>query len=306
MSLKTLLSVVGLFLSLSLSLAQRAEAKLAIVTTTPDLAAVTRAVGGPHVEVRALTLPTQDPHWADPRPHLALELAKADLLILIGLDLEVGWLPTLLTASRNGNLQPGARGYLDASQFVTPLDVPKGRVDRSQGDVHPGGNPHYMIDPRRAAKVAAGIAARLSLLDPGNEKTYRSNADDLEQKLAKWQQHWETQLSHLKGKKLISYHRSMSYLGDWLGFETPMQVEPKPGIPPHPSHVSQVIAFGTQVGVTLVLQEAYHPTKTSRQIADRIGARLVVLPGGPDLRHGESYIGFIQRCVELLLGKASP
>lgn len=296
MSFRISLLLVGLLLSLSL----RAEAKLDVVTTTSDLAAVTQAVGGAHVNVRALALPTQDPHWVDPRPHLALELAKADLVIRVGLDLEVGWLPTLLTASRNGNLQPGARGHLDASQFVTLLEVPKGRVDRSQGDVHPGGNPHYLLDPRRAARVASGIAARLALLDPANEKQYRSNADDFNQKLSKWRQHWETQLSFLKGKKLISYHRSMTYLGDWLGFETPLQIEPKPGIPPHPGHVSHVIAFGTQAGVELVLQESHHPVKTSQLIADRIGARLVVLPGGPDFRGGESYIGFIQRCVALL------
>lgn len=302
MQLRCVLVVVATLIGL----AGTARAELSVVTTTPSLAAVAHAVGGAHVRVASLSLPTQDPHFVDARPNLALELAKADLLVVVGLDLEVGWLPTLLTASRNAEVQRGGKGYLDASGLVPVLDVATGKVDRAQGDIHPGGNPHYMVDPRRAAKVAAGIAARLGELDPQNRQAYSANAKSFLEKLAKWQRHWETELAPLKGRKVVAYHQSLSYVADWLGFEVVIHLEPKPGIPPNPGHVARVIDVAKRNHVKLMVQESYFPTKTSELVAQKVGARLAVLPGGANFQGGESYLGFIDQCAKRLSAAAQP
>jgi zinc/manganese transport system substrate-binding protein len=292
----------ALILTLS-SLNGAASAKLAIVTTTPALAAVAQAVAGDKGRVTSLSLPTQDPHFVDARPNLALELSKADLLVVVGLGLEVGWLPTLLTASRNGAIQTGSRGYLDASGLVGLLDVPSGKVDRTMGDIHPGGNPHYMVDPRRAARVAEGLARRMAELDPGEARTYSRNASDFVAKLDKWRKHWEAELAPLKGAQVVGYHQSLSYLADWLGLRLVGYLEPKPGVPPNPGHVARLIELAKANHVRLLLQESYFPTNTSTLVAQKVGAKLVVLPGGPDVRGGESYLGFVNSVVERLGAK---
>jgi zinc/manganese transport system substrate-binding protein len=225
---------------------------------------------------------------------------------LVGIQLEVGWLPTLLTASRNGEVQRGGKGYLDASTLVSLLEVPTTPVDRSMGDVHPGGNPHYMFDPRRAAQVAEGIARKMGELDFGHRSAYLENAKSFNQKLEKWRQHWEKELLHLKGKHVIAYHQSMTYIADWLGFEITTHLEPKPGIPPNPGHVAHVIQVGESRGVKLLLQESYYPTKTSQLIAQKLGAKVAVIPGGPAFQSNESYIGFVNTYVERLKASAAP
>lgn len=283
-----------------LGAARPASAELSIVTTTTDLAALAKAVGGDHVKVTPLALHTQDPHWVDARPHLALELAKADALVLIGMELEVGWLPTLLTGSRNGEIQPGSPGYIDASQFVSPLEVPTGKVDRSMGDIHAQGNPHYLYDPRRAAKVASGIADRFAKLDPAHAEQFRGNAKQFGERLAQWQKHWTAKLAGLRGKKVIGYHRSLAYLADWLGFSVPINVEPRPGIPPNPRHVAQVIELAQQSQVSMILQETWFPKTTSKLIAEKSGAKLVVIPGATNYAGGESYFGFLNEVVKRL------
>jgi zinc/manganese transport system substrate-binding protein len=281
-------------LALVLVLSPRAaSADLRVVATTSDLAAIAREIGSDHVTVEALALHTQDPHFVDARPHLALALARADLLLSVGLDLEVGWLPTLLTGSRNGDIQVGAHGNLDCSALVQLLEVPTRRVDRSMGDIHPGGNPHYLFDPRRAKHVARGIAARMAELDPDNAADYRARVASFVRRLAAAQQRVERSLSALRDQKVVAYHRSFAYLADWLGFEVVSRLEPRPGIPPNPRHVAQVLTQARREGITLVIQETYYPTSTSQVVADRAGARLVRLPGGPDFRGGESYLDFI-------------
>jgi zinc/manganese transport system substrate-binding protein len=283
-----------------LLVAGQAAADLRIVTTTADLAAVAAQIGGNHARVSALALHTQDPHWVDARPHLALELSRADLLLAIGLDLEIGWLPTLQTGARNGDIQVGGKGYVDCSQFVHVLEVPTTKVDRSMGDVHPRGNPHYMFDPRQAAKVATGIAVRMGQLDPDNAAVYQTNAREFLTKLGKWQTVWEKKLAGLRGAQLVAYHKSFAYLGDWLGFSVPIHVEPRPGIPPNPGHVARVIAVAKSSGVPVILQESWYPNRTSRLIATKAGAQLVTIPGSPDFSGGQSYIGFVNEIVKKL------
>jgi zinc/manganese transport system substrate-binding protein len=226
-------------------------------------------------------LPTQDPHFVDAKPSLALTLAKADLLLSVGLDLEIGWLPTLLTGSKNGKIQPGARGYLECSQFVKVLEVPTGTVNRSQGDVHPKGNPHYMYDPRQAARVVKGISDKLGKLDPAHSADYKKNALALIRKLGQSTKAWEKALTAAKGKKVVGYHKSFVYLASWLGLSIVEDVEPRPGIPPNPHHVTHVIETMKKEGVKALLQESYYPTKTSQLIAKETGATVIQISGGP-------------------------
>lgn len=287
-------------LALLLGISSTARAELEIVTTTSSLAALCQAVAGKQAKVTSLSLHTQDPHWVDARPNLALELSKADLLVLVGLGLEAGWLPTLLTASRNGDIQKGGKGYLDASTLVSLLEKTSGTVDRSMGDIHPGGNPHYLYDPRRAARVAEGVAKRLAALDPKNAGSYTANAKTFTNTLGKWQKHWEAELGFLRGRKLIGYHKSLSYLADWLGFEVIVHLEPRPGIAPNPGHVARVIELGKQRQVRLLIQESFYPANTSELVAKKMGAKLAVIPGGANFRGGESYIGFVNEVATRL------
>jgi zinc/manganese transport system substrate-binding protein len=295
---RRLLTLLVFFLGLLTSAA--ASADLRVVATTTDLAALAKQVGGERVTVTALAVYTQDPHWVDARPHLALELAKADMLLAVGLEQEVGWLPTLQTGSRNPKIQIGGEGFVDCSQFVQALEVPTTKVDRSMGDVHPFGNPHYMYDPRRAARVAKGIAARMKKLDPKNAEVYEKNAQGLVATLEKWRKHWEKKLAPLSGKQVIAYHKSFPYLADWLGFRIATHIEPRPGIPPNPAHVARVISTARQSDVKIILQESWHPDTTSKLIADKAGAKLVVVPGAPNFRGGQSYIGFVNEIVTRL------
>ncbi|MGD8859327.1 MAG: zinc ABC transporter substrate-binding protein [Myxococcales bacterium] len=287
---------------LLLAVPRVAAADLKVVASTPDLAALARSVGGEHVEVTALSLHTQDPHFVDARPHLALKLARADLLLVVGLDLEIGWLPTLQTGSRNGDIQIGSAGYLDCSRFVERLQVPTVKVERSMGDIHPGGNPHYMFDPRRAVEVANGIGARMAKLDPEHAADYRAGAErvakSLEAKIGKWEQ----RLAKLRGQPVVSYHQSFVYLADWLGLEVVARIEPKPGIPPNPRHIAHVLTTARARGVKLILQESFYPRNATRAVAERSGARVVTVHAGPDLSRGQDYVAFVEGLVRKLEG----
>jgi len=277
-----------------------ADAALRVVTTTPDLAAITRAVGAGRVEVTALATASQDPHFVDARPHLALALHQAALLVEVGADLEIGWLPTLLTGARNGAIQRGARGALDASTLVTLLEVPAGQVDRAMGDIHPQGSPHFMLDPRRAERVAVGIGKRLAELDPAGQGAYLEATKRFVGELRAARTGWEGRLAGLRGKPIVAYHRSLAYLADWLGLVVVEHLEPKPGIPPSPRHVADVVAVGKAKQVRLLVQEAWYPTGTSSVAAASMGARLVVIPGMTDFAHGQSYVAFLASVVARL------
>jgi zinc/manganese transport system substrate-binding protein len=300
---KPLFTVLFAFVLL---VATRARAEVAVVTTTPDLASVVQAVGGARVKVTALALPTQDPHWVDAKPSLALALAKADLLVLTGAELEIGWLPALLTGSRNGDIQRGARGYLDASSLVDLMEVPSGKIDRSMGDIHPEGNPHYMLDPRRVERVAVSIGKRLADIDPEGRAAYLEGARRFVSDLRSARARWESTLDKLRGTKIVAYHRSLTYLADWLGLVVIEHLESRPGIPPSPRHVAHVIAVGQQQAVQIVLQENWFPTNASSVAANKMRARLVTIPGMPDFQRGQSYIAFLGAVLDKLRGKAAP
>jgi len=258
-------------------------------------------VGGARAEVYSLTLPTQNPHFVDARPHLALKLNRADLLLVVGLQLEAGWLPTLLTGARNPRILKGSSGYLDCSSVARLREVPRVKVDRSMGDVHPGGNPHYLIDPDNAARVAGAVARLMGQQDPDGTKIYAANAARFIKALGRAQRRWAAALGPYRGTAVVPYHKSWIYFTGAMGLEAVAHLEPKPGIPPNAAHVLWVIRTMRAQKVPLLLQEEYYPDRTARLIAGKTGARLLILPGGARLRKGESYLKRMDSTVKKLL-----
>ena len=294
------LTLAATLLMLAGFAARDAHAAVNVVATVPDLAAIAREVGGKNVSVTALALPTQDPHFVDAKPSLALSIMRADLLIAVGMDLEIGWLPTLQVGSRNAKVQVGGAGFLDCATLVRALEVPQTKVDRAKGDIHPGGNPHYLYDPRQAAIVAAGIAARLAQIDPAHDAEYQANLKAFTAKLDAARARWEKRLAGVRGKPVITYHRSWVYLVDWLGLVDAAELEPKPGIPPTSAHVAEVLVLGRKAGAKVILQESYYPDSTSKLLAGKLPAQLVRLPGGADFRSGQGYVERMDQLVEAL------
>ena len=292
---------------LLLAVVGNAEAKLKVVATLPSLADIARNVGGEDVEVVSLTKGNQDPHFVDAKPDLVLQLNRADLLIRVGLGVEDGWLPPLQVNSRNGRIQTGGEGNLEASQAVELKDVPKSAVDRSQGDVHPGGNPHFMLDPHNGVKVARAIEARLAKLDATKAADFKKRGDayvkDLEQRIKSW----EAALKPLKGRAVVPYHKSWVYFEEWIGLQEAGTVEPKPGIPPSPEHVVKLIRTMRDKKVNLMLIEPYYPKSTAEHVAQETKAKLVTLPTEPFGAPGaadeaKSYFGVFDAIVARLKG----
>ena len=263
------------------------SAKVQIVASLPDLGAIAQEIGGDKVDVMSLAKGYQDPHFVDAKPTYVTKLNKADLLIYNGLDLEIGWLPPLITGSRNSKItSTDALGRLDASTYIPQvLEVPTTQIDRSMGDIHPKGNPHYLLDPRNGIYVAGGITARLKEIDPENasyyEENYKKFADHLNQKIKEW----DGELAPYKGTEIVSYHKNLEYLSDWAGFKEVGFIEPKPGIPPTPSHVAELIKKMKSMDVKLVIASNYYPQKTGSLVADQSGAVFLSIPtsvGGQD------------------------
>ena len=264
-----------------------AEAKVRVVTSTPDFAAIAKEIGGDKVDVESLAKGYQDPHFVDAKPIHITKLNRADILVYNGLDLEIGWLPILVTGARNSNIATlNSPGNVDASRFLTTvLDLPTGPVDRSMGDVHPRGNPHYMLDPRNGLLVAKGITEKLSEIDPDNTGYYEENYRNFEKLLELKITEWAKELAPYKGTKVVSYHKNLNYFTRWAGFEDAGYIEPKPGIPPTPSHVAALIKKMEAEDVKLVLASNYYPQKTPRIISEKTGAAFLSLPtsvGGED------------------------
>jgi len=287
-------------ISLILGLAGTAHAELKVVATVPALAAIARDVGGSRVSVSSLALPTQDPHFVDAKPSLALELSRADLLLAVGLQLEIGWLPTLQIGARNPKIQLGGAGFLDCSTLIRVLEVPMQALDRSMGDVHPGGNPHYLYDPRAAAAVARGVAARMKELDPSGAAAYDKGLADFVARLDAARAGWEKRLAPARGQAIVTYHRSWVYLSNWLGLEEVATIEPKPGIPPTPSHAAKVLGVMRARNVRIILREGYYPDAMCDVLAQRAGAKALLLPGGPDFRGGQTYVQYLEEIVTRL------
>jgi zinc/manganese transport system substrate-binding protein len=256
-----------------------AAALVRVVTTTQGLAAVGKEVGGDRVQVESLSRGIQDPHFVDANPMYAVKLRNADLLVDVGLDLEIGWLPPLVNQSRNAGIQPGGPRRLTAASAITVLDVPTGPVSRAQGDLHPGGNPHFMTDPRRVERVAAAIAERLSAIDGKNAEYYAQRLQDFRKRLAADEARWQAELAAVKGRKIFTRHRTMTYFLDWSGLVSAGELEPRPGVPPPPGHLADLVQQAQRDGVKAITVENYYDTKSAEVVARHSGAKIVLIPG---------------------------
>jgi zinc/manganese transport system substrate-binding protein len=254
------------------------QGKLNVVATTEDLASIAREVGGDRVSVEAIARGYQDPHFVEAKPSFILKLQKADVLVAVGLELEIGWLPPLIQQSRNAKIQPGADGYLDASTQVRKLEIPTGQITRAMGDVHPLGNPHYWLDPENGKIVAREIAAKLSQLRPAEKPYFDSRLADFENRVTEGEKRWTAAIAPFRGVKVVTYHRSFPNFADRFGLNVVGYVEPRPGIPPSPSHTLELIQEMNRQQIKIILMEPYFDQKTPNSIASQTGAQVLVMP----------------------------
>lgn len=272
-----------------------------VVTSIPDLASITESVGGKRVEAFSLARGYQDPHFVDPKPSLILKLSRADLLIVAGLDLEVGYLPPLLDQSRNAKIRPGGPGYLDASAGCEILERPSAVVTRASGDVHPFGNPHYWLDPGNGRRIARAVAAKLGAVDPSGAAEYKANLAAFEAKLTEGEKRWDAMMAPYAGRDVVTYHNSWPNFLKRFRLKAAGYVEPKPGIPPSPSHTVELINLMRQRKVAVILMEPYFDERTPKSIADKTGARLLrFAPSVGAVPQAKDYVTLFDYDVKLL------
>ena len=255
----------------------QAQSRLNVVTATEDLAAIGKEVGGDRVTIESIARGYQDPHFVEAKPSFILKLQKADLLVVVGRELEIGWLPPLIQQSRNAKIQPGANGYLDASLQAKILEIPQGQLTRAMGDVHPLGNPHYWLDPDNGAIIARQIAAKLAQLQPADKAYFDQRLNDFTGRLTQALTRWSALMAPYKGVKIVTYHRSFPNFAERFGLDVIGYVEPRPGIPPTPQHTLDLINEMKAQHVKLLLVEPYFDLKTPNAIARETGAQVLVL-----------------------------
>jgi zinc/manganese transport system substrate-binding protein len=297
--MKQSLSMISLLALLSNALP--AHAKLNVVATTPDLAAIAREIGGDHIDITTLAKPTEDPHFVDAKPSFIVKLNRADLLIEGGAELEIGWLPALLDQARNSKLAPGAPGHVACAQGVPLLEVPSA-LDRSRGDIHAAGNPHYLVDPENAKRVAQHIADAFCAQDPKSSAAYRANVVKFTAALDAKLSEWERALAPFKGQQLAAYHNSWLYFGNRFGLKIDLFLEPKPGLPPTPTHLAEVIAKMRQDKVRVIIVDPYLNRRTAETVAEQTGATVVDVsqfPGGIKGTEG-GYIPLLDHLVSVI------
>ena len=293
-------TITTLFLTLALT-APSMAALPKVITTTEDLAALVREVGGDKVALDSMAKGYQDPHFVEPKPSFILKLHDADLLVVIGRELEIGWLPPLLTQSRNAKIQVGSPGYLDASTGVRILEIPTGQITRAMGDVHPSGNPHYWLDPDNGRIIAKSIAAALSRISPADKAYFDQRYADFDRRLAEAQKRWAAAMAPYKGTKVVTYHRSWPNFTERFGLDVIGYVEPKPGIPPSPAHTIDLIGEMKRQQVKLILVEPYFDLKTPESIAREVGGKVLVLtPSVGGVKEAGSYIALFDYNVNLV------
>jgi len=279
-----------------------AQSKLNVITTTEDLAAIAREVGGDRVTVESIARGYQDPHFVEAKPSFILKLQKADLLIVVGRELEIGWLPPLVQQSRNGKIQPNAEGYLDASLGAQILEIPTGTITRAMGDVHPLGNPHYWMDPENGKRIAKEIADAFDRQRPGNKAFFDQRLGDFTTRLDAAEKKWLALMAPYKGAKVVTYHRSFPNFAERFGLEIVGYVEPRPGIPPTPQHTLDLIAEMKRQNVKVMLIEPYFDLKTPTDIGRETGARVLVMPpsvGG--VKETSDYFALFDYNINLLV-----
>jgi zinc/manganese transport system substrate-binding protein len=257
--------------------ANTAAAAIKVVATTQDLESIAKEIGGDKIEADSLAKGYQDPHFVEPKPSFILKLHSADLLIVVGRELEIGWLPALINQARNTRIQPNADRYLDASLNAKILEIPTGQVTRAMGDVHPQGNPHYWLGPENGRRIAQAIQKKLSEISPNDAAYFSQRYADFDKRLGEAEKRWTAALAPYKGLKIVTYHRSWPNFTDEFGLNVIGYVEPKPGIPPSPSHTLELMQEMKQQQVKIIVIEPYFDAKTPQAIARDTGAQVVVL-----------------------------
>jgi len=280
-------------------------AKLNIVASTPDFGAIAREIGGEQVDVTSLAKGTEDPHFVDAKPSFIRILNQADVLIEGGADLEVGWLPPLIVNARNPKIQLGQPGRIIAADVVRLIEVPVGPIDRSLGDVHPFGNPHFTVDPMNGKMIARLVEERFCVLAPGDCPVFKDSRKKLEEKIDARMVEWQKKMAPLKGVRAISYHKSFSYFAERFGLRVVNTIEPKPGIPPSAAHVRDLVSQMRAEGVRLILMEPNRERKTPAFLANETGAKIAMIPsmvGGT--REARDYLSFFDSIIETLVAAA--
>jgi zinc/manganese transport system substrate-binding protein len=272
--LRFIRNVCGAFLLASSAFA---ASKLNVVTSTEDLSAIAREIGGDKVDAESIAKGYQDPHFVEPKPSFLLRLMKADLLVSVGLQLEIGWLPPLITQSRNPRIQPSAPGYMEVSNFCHITEIPQGQVTRAMGDVHPMGNPHFWLDPDNGRRIGKALADKFSQMRPADSAYFAERYADFDKRLTVALKGWEAKMAPYKGRKVITYHRSWPNFCERFGIEVAEYVEPKPGIPPSPSHTLDLINLMKRENIKLIIVEPYFDLRTPESIAQKTGGMVVQL-----------------------------
>jgi len=271
--MKSLLSTLIAFAAV----ATPAHSAIRVFACEPEWAAVAHEIGGDKIEATSATTADQDVHYIQARPSLIAQVRRADLVFCTGADLEVGWLPVLLRQAGNGKVQPGQPGFLEAASAVQLLEVPSS-VDRSQGDVHPYGNPHIQTDPRNIAKVAVALSERLAKIDTPNAKFYEQRASDFTENWQHSIEKWADMAKPLRGMQIVTHHRSYLYLERWLGIEELGSLEPKPGIEPTPGHLAELLDQVHGKNLKAIVRSSYQDSRASDWLSGRTGVKAIVLP----------------------------
>lgn len=278
MSTKGSLIALATAVSLVTAWPVHGQKPLNVITTTEDLASIAREVGGDRISVESIARGYQDPHFVEAKPSFILKLLRADLLVVVGRELEVGWLPPLIQQSRNAKIQIGANGYLDASLRARILDIPQGQITRAMGDVHPQGNPHYWLDPENGKVIAQAIVDKLAQLRPNDRAFFEQRLNAFVNRVTEAEKRWLATMAPYKGTKVVTYHRSFSNFADRFGLDVIGYIEPRPGIPPSPRHTLDVITEMRRQNVKLVLVEPYFDLKTPNSVGRATGAEVLVMP----------------------------
>jgi ABC-type Zn uptake system ZnuABC Zn-binding protein ZnuA len=297
-----LFSAAALALTAIAANATAASAQIRVVATTPDLGSVAKEIGGDKVSVVALAKPTEDPHYVDAKPSHIVTLNRADALIEGGAELELGWLPPLLENSRNSRISAGAPGRIVASDGVKMLEIPTS-FDRSKGDVHSLGNPHFMIDPVTVRIIARNIAGHFAQIDPKNAATYNGNLTRFNTKLDAKYADWQKQLAPYRGARIVTYHKDFIYLADRFGLNVVGELEPKPGIAPSPAHLAQVIGKMRSTNAKVILVQPFQNRRTAETVARQTGATVLDVAQQPGaVPNTTTYFDLMDNIVRTLAG----
>lgn len=273
-------------------------AKINVVATLPVFGSLAEEIGGERVSVISLARANQDPHFLDAKPTYAVALNRADLLLHGGLELEIGWLPPVLTQSRNPKIQFNAAGNLNLSIGLRILELPTAPIDRSMGDVHPLGNPHYWLDPQNGERMAKSIAQKLTELDPAGKNYYEGRWSNFHRQLRQKMEEWNKKTSSFKGKKVITYHKSLNYFTNWTGLEVAATVEPKPGIPPSSKHVEELLEKISNQKVQGILIESFYPKKIPEYLSQKAQIPLILLTTNTDAKEAKTYFELIDKLIQ--------